>query len=279
MSHRDVEKYSKGFLLKSIQVIVESRLGEKVSRKCCPGKNDWFNIAINDEKDVEERCLKTLNSLKWFNDESRICSGFTIQARWKICCEISLKAADNHSMVLEYWLFENNSIKKDANNQGPNGSPLLNYNLYSFVNVHNKMGILIKSLMSLSRATPAYKLSARRCDEANSHVICYRIFQCDLKTDQFFKQIDPESTEYQHFCPEIRLGSVHSGHNILTVTFCYRTDLKRCNNLKDSRNYMGDLPYKDDHFGSTPKINTISPSDDTSNCKKFLAAFNSSLTG
>lgn len=280
MSHRDVEKYSKGFLLKSIQVIVESRLGEKVSRKCCPSKNDWFNIAIQDEKDVEDRCLKILNSLKWIGDDSKISSGFTVDAKWKICCEISLKTGDDHSMVLEYWLFENSPLKLHDNNQGPNGSPLINSNLYSFVNVHNKMGILIKSLMSLSRATPAFKLSARKCDDSNSHVICYRIFQCDLRTDQFLKQIDPDSNEYEHFCPEIRLGSVQSGHNILAVTFCYRTDLKKCNNIKDSPNFSCDLPYKEDHFGSTPTINSNEISDvKTSECRKFLAAFDSSLPG
>lgn len=247
MSHRDVEKYSKGFLLKSIQVIVESRLGEKISRKCCPNRNDWFNVTIQDDKDVEDRCLKALNSLKWIGEDSKISSGFSIDSKWKICCEISLKTSDDHSMVLEYWLFENTPLGLE---NGANGSPLLNSNPYSFVNVHNKMGTLIKSLMSLSRATPAFKLSSRRADDSHpSHVICYRVFQCDLRTDQFFKQIDPESTDHQHFGPEIRLGSVRSAHNVLLVTFCYRTELTRCNTIKDNIDYVFNLPCKEDHFG------------------------------
>lgn len=40
--------------------------------------------------------------------------------------------------------------------------------------VYNHMGILLKSLVSVTRVTPAYKLSRRQGPD--SYVICYRIY-------------------------------------------------------------------------------------------------------
>lgn len=40
--------------------------------------------------------------------------------------------------------------------------------------VYNRMGILLKSLISVSRTTPAYKLS--RSQGPDSYFICYRIY-------------------------------------------------------------------------------------------------------
>ena len=40
--------------------------------------------------------------------------------------------------------------------------------------VYNRMGILLKSLLSVSRVTPAYKLSRRQGPD--SYIICYRIY-------------------------------------------------------------------------------------------------------
>jgi autophagy-related protein 13 len=40
--------------------------------------------------------------------------------------------------------------------------------------IYNRMGILLKSLLSVSRITPAYKLSRRQGPD--SYRICYRIY-------------------------------------------------------------------------------------------------------
>lgn len=40
--------------------------------------------------------------------------------------------------------------------------------------VYNKMGTLLKSLLTISRLTPAYKLSRRQGPD--SYIICYRIY-------------------------------------------------------------------------------------------------------
>lgn len=40
--------------------------------------------------------------------------------------------------------------------------------------VYNRMGILLKSLLSVSRVTPAYKLSRRQGPD--SYTMCYRIY-------------------------------------------------------------------------------------------------------
>ena len=43
--------------------------------------------------------------------------------------------------------------------------------------VYNRMGLLLKSLVTVTRITPAYKLSRRQGQD--SYVICYRIFLGD----------------------------------------------------------------------------------------------------
>jgi len=40
--------------------------------------------------------------------------------------------------------------------------------------VYNRMGLLLKSLLTVTRVTPAYKLSRRQSPD--SYVICYRIY-------------------------------------------------------------------------------------------------------
>lgn len=45
---KDLDKYSKFLALKSTQIIIQSRLGEKVSTPCKPNHQgtDWVNIHI-----------------------------------------------------------------------------------------------------------------------------------------------------------------------------------------------------------------------------------------
>lgn len=56
--------------------------------------------------------------------------------------------------------------------------------------VYNRMGILLKSLLSVSRITPAYKLSRRQGPD--SYVICYRIYMGE-------PQLHTLGTEYINF--------------------------------------------------------------------------------
>ena len=266
-----MEKYSKGFIMKSIQVIVESRLGKKVIQKCTNSKNFWFHVAINDIQEVDENSLKCLDNLL-FNSEENLSpsSCFTISARWKICCEISLQTNDHESMTLEYWLFENCPLSKEKDNVS--GSPISNSYSYHFANIYDRMSILLKSIMTLTRATPAFNISSKGQSEY-SHVICYRIYQCDFKFDQLLQQSGVNESEIkQHYTSEINLGSIKSIHNQINVSFCYRTDMTRCRKISDVSDHNL-LSLKNDHF--TADISAKQEKSD----KKFFAAFAPSTLG
>lgn len=67
-------------------------------------------------------------------------------------------------MILEVW-----SLNLDTEICDPIVKPT--YNIY------NRMGLLLKSLISVTRVTPAYKLSRRQT--ADSYSIYYRIYVGD----------------------------------------------------------------------------------------------------
>ena len=63
-------------------------------------------------------------------------------------------------MVLENWVLSQKDHSEDLN-KGPS-------------TVYNNMSMLLKSLLCVSRALPAYRLSRRQGPE--SYVLCYRVF-------------------------------------------------------------------------------------------------------
>ena len=77
-----------------------------------------------------------------------------------ICIEISLKTAEGENMILENW-----SLTKDE---------ICDPNARISYTVYNRMSIMLKSLFSVSRVTPAYQLSRKQ--GADSYVVCYRIY-------------------------------------------------------------------------------------------------------
>jgi len=56
--------------------------------------------------------------------------------------------------------------------------------------VYNRMGILLKSLISVSRVTPAYKLSRRQ--GSDSYTMCYRIYMGEPQLHNLGKFISQE---------------------------------------------------------------------------------------
>ena len=72
--------------------------------------------------------------------------------------------SEGDKMILEVW-----SLNLDTEICDPIIKPT--YNIY------NRMGLLLKSLISVTRVTPAYKLSRRQT--ADSYSIYYRIYVGD----------------------------------------------------------------------------------------------------
>lgn len=271
MSLKELDKFVRHFVLKSVQIIVQSRLGSpRVVTQCNPRGNDWFNLAIIDLKDINEqtkRCLQTITSECEDEDKTSI----LVTNSWKVCCEISLKTNEGQSIILEYWLIANELLdEKNDPQSASTAAPLVIYNIY------NRMSLMLKSIISLTRATPAYKLSSRG-QSAESYVICYRVYQCDGEFD-----VGKNQDEERFFSPLIKLGSIKSAYNELQISFAYRTDMTLgCKNVQQNNPVSLPkspqlMPVKKDHFKSEDRSRRIEQQRDPH--KPLMGAFATSHT-
>uniref|UniRef100_A0AAY5L8F3 Autophagy-related protein 13 n=1 Tax=Esox lucius TaxID=8010 RepID=A0AAY5L8F3_ESOLU len=145
---KDLDKFIKFFALKTVQVIVQARLGEKICTRSSssPTGSDWFNLAIKDIPEVTHEAKKAL-------------AGQLPGIGRSMCVEISLKTSEGDSMELETWCLEmNEKCDKDIK---------VSYTVY------NRLSLLLKSLLAITRVTPAYKLSRK---QGHDYVILYRIY-------------------------------------------------------------------------------------------------------
>ncbi|XP_076362824.1 autophagy-related protein 13-like [Tachypleus tridentatus] len=184
---RDLEKFMKFLAIKAVQVIVQSRLGERIKTRSKPYScgAEWFNVAIKDLPEIQAEAKKDLaNQLPMF--------------RTNMCTEISLKTVDGDTLVLETWSL-GMTEKCD---------PMARV----IPTVYSRMSLLLKSLIAVSRVTPAYKLSSRQGPD--SFVICYRVYMGDIQNNQL-------GEGYQ----EARIGQVSTPVGTIVLTVAYRTKL------------------------------------------------------
>ncbi|CAG9138220.1 unnamed protein product [Plutella xylostella] len=167
-----LEKFSKFFTLKVAQIVVQSRQGKKIvqsnkdelilpedSQMSPPPQAqlgvDSFNLAIPEVPEV------TI-------DTKRVLNGEVVAALSQVfIVEISLTTSDGDEMILELW-----TIKMD-----PECDPAMN----SLSTIYYRMGIMLKSTLTISRIVPAYKIS--RCQSSESYKISYRIYSGQPDTD------------------------------------------------------------------------------------------------
>lgn len=145
---KDLDKFIKFFALKTVQVIVQARLGEKICTRSSssPTGSDWFNLAIKDIPEVTHEAKKAL-------------AGQLPAVGRSMCVEISLKTSEGDSMELEIWCLEmNEKCDKEIK---------VSYTVY------NRLSLLLKSLLAITRVTPAYRLSRK---QGHEYVILYRIY-------------------------------------------------------------------------------------------------------
>lgn len=95
---KDLDKFTRYFIIKAVQVIVQSRLdsNNKIKTDCKSTGNDWFNINIIDLPDITERTKNNLDS-----------EVISVKTNWRFCCEISLRTDDGARVVLEHWIISN----------------------------------------------------------------------------------------------------------------------------------------------------------------------------
>ncbi|XP_073692120.1 autophagy-related protein 13 isoform X1 [Garra rufa] len=212
---KDLDKFIKFFALKTVQVIVQARLGEKITTcsSSSPTGSDWFNLAIKDIPEVTHEAKKAL-------------AGQLPGIGRSMCVEISLKTSEGDSMELETWCLEmNEKCDKDIK---------VSYTVY------NRLSLLLKSLLAITRVTPAYKLSRK---QGHDYVILYRIYFGDV-------QLTGLGEGFQ----TVRVGIVGTPIGTITLSCAYRTNLA----LMSSRQFERTGPIMGiiiDHFVERPFTN------------------------
>lgn len=209
---KDLDKFVKFFALKAVQVIVQARLGDKICTRSSssPTGSDWFNLAIKDIPEVTQEAKKAL-------------SGQLPAVGRSMCVEISLKTSEGDSMELEVWCLEMNE-KCDREIK-------VSYTVY------NRLSLLLKSLLAVTRVTPAYRLSRK---QGHEYVILYRIYFGDV-------QLLGLKEGFQ----AVRVGTVGTPIGTLTLTCAYRTNLA----FMSTRQYERTQPIMGiiiDHFVDRP---------------------------
>ncbi|XP_053552475.1 autophagy-related protein 13 isoform X4 [Bombina bombina] len=209
---KDLDKFVKFFALKAVQVIVQARLGDKICTRSSssPTGSDWFNLAIKDIPEVTQEAKKAL-------------SGQLPAVGRSMCVEISLKTSEGDSMELEVWCLEMNE-KCDREIK-------VSYTVY------NRLSLLLKSLLAVTRVTPAYRLSRK---QGHEYVILYRIYFGDV-------QLLGLKEGFQ----AVRVGTVATPIGTLTLTCAYRTNLA----FMSTRQYERTQPIMGiiiDHFVDRP---------------------------
>ncbi|XP_039997808.1 autophagy-related protein 13 isoform X2 [Xiphias gladius] len=209
---KDLDKFIKFFALKTVQVIVQARLGEKICTRSSssPTGSDWFNLAIKDIPEVTHEAKKAL-------------AGQLPGIGRSMCVEISLKTSEGDSMELETWCLEmNEKCDKDIK---------VSYTVY------NRLSVLLKSLLAITRVTPAYKLSRK---QGHDYVILYRIYFGEV-------QLSGLGEGFQ----TVRVGVVGTPVGTVTLSCAYRTNLAFMSNRQFERSVpiMGIIV---DHFVDPP---------------------------
>jgi len=211
---KDLDKFTKNLSNKVVQAVVQSRLGEKVSVPSQPdtsGGTSWYNLAI---KDINEVLSETKKAL----------SGQLPSPGRPLVVEISLKTAEGDSMVLEWWRL--------AVVAGGDPQVKITHTVY------NRMGILLKSLITVTRVTPAYRLS--RTQGQDNYVICYRVFLGD----------PPDPPDLGEGALTARVGQVTTPISTIVCCVDYRTSM-----TMPARQSSRPILVKSDHFDSKDEIN------------------------
>lgn len=208
--------FLKYFALKSAQVIVQSRNGVKVVSSAKQSgsrdkRQDWFNLAIPDNEKVS---ILTKNAM----------NGETIIAlKQMLCIDIFIQFPEGDEHLLETWTLE--LCEKDVEQiKDPN-------------EVYHRMEIMLKSLLSITRLQPAYKLARRQ--EGEPYVLTYRVF-CG----------NPQYERLGSLVKTINVCKLALPMGTMNWTVKYITDLAIGPNRKVK---PADIMVQSDHFKDSPR--------------------------
>lgn len=139
-SQKEIEKYIKFFVLKSLHAIVSSRIGIHNKTRCKPSAKgqDWFNISLHDC----EANIKLQGKL-------RDLIGKRVPTLWiPICLDIILRTSDGSFIILETWQLSTDGENKELKHK-------------NHFSIYNRLGVLLKSVLSISRVLPSFNLAKK----------------------------------------------------------------------------------------------------------------------
>ncbi|XP_050502123.1 autophagy-related protein 13 homolog isoform X2 [Diabrotica virgifera virgifera] len=208
---RELDKFTKFLALKCTQIIVQSRLGEKVTSNCRSQttSTDWFNLNISDLPEVLAETKRVLN-------------GEILSSNLPLCVEISLRTVEGDHMVLENWC-----LGMLPEQQCDPTTRIVH-------TIYNRMGTLLKSLVSITRVVPAYKLSRRQGPD--SFVICYRIFLGEPLIQCLGEDFN-----------KVQIGQICTPIGTLNLSVSYRTKMTISPTQTGRQN---SIMLKSDHFNT-----------------------------
>ncbi|GFY67417.1 autophagy-related protein 13 homolog [Trichonephila inaurata madagascariensis] len=185
---KHLEKYISTFIAKFPQIVVQSRCGEKRSsndHKLCG--NNIFGIAIEDNPDIQIKAKEAYSNINPLQEFS-------------VCVETLLKTAEGDTLILETWNLRqvDSQTYYDPKYKRCAGALFMN------------MTVFLKSIISVTRAVPAYKLSLGQ--SATTYVILYRIYRGEPQIHHLGNN------------PQVsKIGEVHTPVGTITVSVTYRS--------------------------------------------------------
>ncbi|EEB19258.1 conserved hypothetical protein [Pediculus humanus corporis] len=182
LEKKDLDKFIKFLALKAAQIIVQSRLGEKIQTQCKShlSGTDWVIYDVIELVSI---------IYKFFNGD--IHSLQTVDFN-----DVNLREREREKKKNQ---FRNCVLPEQCD-------PRMTYAVY------NRMGILLKSLVSVTRVTPAYKLSRRQSPD--SYVICYRIYRGE-----------PQLHSLGEGYKQVRVGQLCTPIGTIHISVSYRTKM------------------------------------------------------
>lgn len=252
---KELEKFTRYFIKKTFQLIVQSRLKNSVPNRtdCKSSGSDWFNLSVVDLPKVAGRLKKTIDSISHL--------GFAIQSNWAVCCDISLQTEEDDVILLEKWILSNkyltqnspNKHNKSVTSNQPNPSPTnSSTTIYS---VYNRMCLVLKTLVSAAHILPVYNVANKGIMEDNQ-IMCYRIYS-DTPTYQNLKNTSEPSL----------LSSPNSKRNSMTKE-------DRSAIITESNENIGFINgnAKSNKKDCTSSINGSTTSSNSSNWHEYLSS-------
>lgn len=210
-------QYTKHFIRKAVQIIVQSRLGDKKPTKSrvYANNSDWFNLSIKDIAQITSMTKSSLGNIE---------SLFNVNSPF--CIEISLRTPENQTMILETWCILFNDQLVDPTQK-------------VCFSVYKKMSLVLRSLMCNTRCTPTYQLSRRQ--SSDTYVLLYRMY-CG----------EPIVHHLGENYATAKVGTVGTPIGSIIVNLAYRTRLtmspQNSTNPNEPNGASGGIQIKDDHF-------------------------------